>query len=68
MKKRVAKVNFIESLGWWKLGKDILVKRALEKTAGKISTAAGVLALRDRVGKFLLIRVVPRLFRLLAYC
>ncbi len=47
MKKRVAKVNFIESLGWWKLGKDILVKRALEKTAGKISIAVGVLALRD---------------------
>ena len=34
MKKKVAWINFIESLGWWKLDIEIYVKRALEKTAG----------------------------------
>ena len=33
---------------------EIYVKRALEKTAGNVSMAVGVLALRDWVGKFFL--------------
>ena len=34
VKKRVALIDFIESLGWWKLDIEIYVKRALENTAG----------------------------------
>ena len=47
MKKREAEFNFIESIGWWKLCIEDYVKRALEKTAGNLSMAVGVLALRD---------------------
>ena len=47
MKKRVTLIDIIESSGWWKLSIEIFVKRALEKTAGNVSMAVGVLALRD---------------------